>query len=340
MPLKNKLRRACNQLSKTDDEARRIIYVDISEVAGRPVLQLPTCLRDSIGHFLEPRMKLEEPKKLVDDARKLLSCRYEDLARILGVGRTSLFNYSSGKTTMPKSIYEKLVKIVGYRPKVTKILSARWSQQFASKIGAMSLKREAEEKAKRITSLLIKEKPILTAEFVGRMLANGTLKPRNEAWYSPHNLDGGRFLRMEHLCKELFGSKPKRYSTQMRLPSIAARVLVELGIPVGKKTHTNPHFPEFIMNGNKEVIKHAVRAYLDEEGYRAQSDIRVMCSVLVGGGQIAKLLRKKFGLEDGGIIYKGMLKEAKPLNIPKPNLLTDLQTLLLRLEIKINLMVQ
>ena len=55
-------------------------------------------------------------KSFVDDARKLLLCRYEDLARILGVGRRSLFNYRSRKTTIPKSVYKKLVMIVGYRP--------------------------------------------------------------------------------------------------------------------------------------------------------------------------------------------------------------------------------
>ena len=47
--LLNRLREAYAQLKDVEAGARRVIYVDVSEVAGRPVLQLPELLRVSTG---------------------------------------------------------------------------------------------------------------------------------------------------------------------------------------------------------------------------------------------------------------------------------------------------
>jgi hypothetical protein len=194
-------------------------------------------------------------------------------------------------------------------------------------------RKKSLKQARTVARKLVKEKPALLAEFVARMLGDGSLQLKNPS-YRAYNIESHK--RMQELCHKLLGFIPchnKKHRTSY-VRRISAYVLKELGVPLGRKTLTNPHFPDFIMKSDsKEVIIHAISGFIDDEGCLGESGVYVRNAIQIGGKKLAEKFVEKFR-ERKHVGKCEMLREFPDLEVPIPNLLMDLSKLLKKLDIK------
>jgi len=302
--------------------------------------------------IIEPRV-LVDAGSLIEEAKKKLGISYESLAKKLGISKTTLLDYKSGKALIPLSIYNSLKRIAMVKEYSgpSRILSPYWGQQKGglvsgkkahlsrSKARLMALKSHLVRGAKRehLISELAKElqsnKPILLAEFIGRMLGDGSIS-KFPKYLSP---EYENHKRMQELVKELFNYEPRTVKRERyyetRLKRISVQVLHKLGIPFGKKSITNPHVPSFILRSNrKEVIKALIRGYFDDEAYISRTKIEVSTVVRILDAEICRLLRERFK-DRRSISIKLASKALKTFKPPKSNILEDIKFLLNKLNI-------
>lgn len=129
------------------------------------------------------------------------------------------------------------------------------------------------------TSLLVEHKPAL-AEFVGRMLGDGS--PIIAPTYSASEIESQK--RMQSLVEELFGYCPEikisKGNYRIQLRRICGHTLKLLGIPLGRKSVTNPAVPSFIMECNEPTIWLSfLRGIFDDEAYVSERGIEIGLAV-------------------------------------------------------------
>ena len=312
----------------------------------------------SIGRFvrrrgeriIEPRV-LVDASSLIEEAKKKLGISYEGLAKKLGISKTTLLDYKSGRALIPLSIYNSLRRIVKEHSDASGIFSPYWGQRKGglvsgkkarlsrSKAKAMALKSHLVRKAKRehLISELAKElqnnKPVLLAEFVGRMLGDGSISKFPKYLSSEYE----SHVRMRELVRELFNYEPRtvkrgRYY-ETRLRRISVQVLRKLGIPLGKKSITNPHIPSSILKSDKkEVIKALIRGYFDDEAYVSRTRIEVSAAVRIRDAEMCKLLKERFRGRRS-VSVKLASKALKTFKPPRSNILGGIRLLLSKLGI-------
>ncbi|MBS7611268.1 hypothetical protein KEJ27_03520 [Candidatus Bathyarchaeota archaeon] len=181
--------------------------------------------------------------------------------------------------------------------------------------------------------ILLREKPELLAEFVMRMLGDGTV--RNTPAYLASEFEN--HIRFHKLVEELFGFKPKIYRKKnyfrTNLTRICGHVLNKLGIPSGPKSITNPHIPHFIMESEElSVVKSAVLGFFDDEAYASKKILEVGVAVRVYNAPIEQI-HEIFGIKRS-IGVKRLLQFFPQIELPKSNIIFDLSKLLDRLSIK------
>jgi len=238
-------------------------------------------------------------KLLIDRAARKVGGR-SSLARLLKISRKTLKCYYEGRTTIPQKIYRYLSEIAGIKVPIKKELSPNWGRRKGRSIMAVR-KREAlrKERYTKIAEELVKKKPEELAELIGRMLGDGSITKKNPCYYSS-NLKVHE--RMAKLVESLFGFrptiKPRKNYYRMDLRACITHVLNALGIPSGKKSVTNPHFPSFIFE-SESAMKAALRGFLSDEGYVAGNSVYVDISVRIPRHELntAKLLTtsRKYG---------------------------------------------
>jgi len=300
--------------------------------------------------IIEPRV-LVDAGSLIEEAKKKLGISYESLAKKLGISKTTLLDYKSGRALIPLSIYNSLRHIVKEHSGVSRIFSPYWGQRKGglvsgkrarlsrSKAKVMALKSHLIRKAKRehLISELAKEfqssKPILLAEFIGRMLGDGSISKFPKYLSSEYE----NHERMRELVKELFNYEPRTVKRERyyetRLRRISVQVLHKLGIPLGKKSITNPHIPSFILKSDKrEIIKALIRGYFDDEAYVSRTRIEISAAVRICDAEICKLLKERFK-DRKSISVKLASKALKKFKPPKSNILEGIKFLLSKLSI-------
>ena len=172
---------------------------------------------------------------------------------------------------------------------------------------------------------LVEKKPEELAELIGRMLGDGSITKKNPCYYSS-NLKAHE--RMAKLVESLFGFrptiKPRENYYRMNLRACITHVLNALGIPSGKKSVTNPHFPSFIFE-SESTMKAALRGFLSDEGYVAGNSVYIDISVRIPRHELntAKLLTTS---------RKGS-KTLSLNNELRSNLLEDVSKMLMKLSI-------
>ncbi|MCD6421125.1 MAG: helix-turn-helix domain-containing protein [Thaumarchaeota archaeon] len=300
--------------------------------------------------IIEPRV-LVDAGPLIEEAKKKLGISYEALAKKLGISKTTLLDYKSGRALIPLSVYNSLKHIVKEHPSPSRIFPPYWGQSKGglisgrkarlsrSKAKVMALKSHLVRKARRehLISELAKElqnnKPVLLAEFVGRMLGDGSISRFPKYLSSEYE----NHVRMRELVKSLFNYEPRTVKRERyyetRLRRISVQVLRKLGIPLGKKSITNPHIPSFILRSNrKEVIKALIRGYFDDEAYISRTRIEVSAAVRIRDAEIYKLLKERFKGRKS-VSVKLASKALKTFKPPKSNILEGIKLLLSKLGI-------
>lgn len=304
--------------------------------------------------IVEPRV-VADVAPLIEEARKRVIGGYEKLARALGISKTTLLDYRSGRALMPISIYLMLKQIIGEAPDSPRTLPPYWGQirggiksgeksrLSRSRAQIMARKSHASREAKKkklipeLAKELIEFKPTFLAEFIGRMLGDGSISLFPKYYSSERE----SHFRMQRLVKELFGFEPKtlrreRYF-ETRLRRICIQVLNELNIPIGKKSLTNPNVPEFIMTSeSEEVLRAFICGYFDDEACVSKSGIEVSASARISDKKLCERLRNAFrGKSSVSMrLAEKMVGEFEP---PKSHLLKDVKSLLHKLGIRAQL---
>jgi len=298
----------------------------------------------------EPRV-LVKAAPLIKKAKQALGGGYEELAKSLEISKTTLLDYKSGRALMPVSIYNLLKRVVGEDPGCPETLPPYWGQRKGglkagrktrlskSQARLMAHKSHLSRRIKRekmismLTKKLQESKPVLLAEFVGRMLGDGSISTFPKYFSSEYE----SHARMRLLIKELFNYDPKTVKREKyyetRLRRISVQVLNKLNIPIGKKSLTNPHVPEFIIKSeNKEVISALIRGYFDDEAYVSKSRIEVSSAVRLRDEELRGIFGNKRSVSIR--LVNEVVKGFKP---PRSNLLEDIRFLLHKLGINADL---
>ena len=307
---------------------------------------MPEAVRKRGERIPEPRA-LVKAAPLIKEAKQTLGRGYEELAKLLGISKTTLLDYKSGRALMPVSIYNLLKQIVGEDPGSPETLPPYWGQRKGglkagrkthlsrSQAQLMAYKSHLSRRIRRkrmistLTRKLLESKPVFLAEFVGRMLGDGSISVFPKYFSSEYE----SHVRMRLLVKELFNYKPKtvrreRYY-ETRLRRISVQVLDRLNIPIGKKSLTNPHIPKFVMKSeNKEVLRALLRGYFDDEAHVSKNRIEVSSAVRLRDEKLRNIFRSR-----KSVSIKSINEIVKGFKPPKSNLLEDIRFLLRKLGI-------
>jgi hypothetical protein len=102
--------------------------------------------------------------------------------------------------------------------------------------------------------------------FVAAVLGDGTFLYNLEIQY--RNYCPLMLKQVVSTARKLFGniSIVSKDVTSVLFPSILGKIIYELGLRPGRKTVTNPHIPEFVMNGTKECKIGFLKQISDDEG--------------------------------------------------------------------------
>lgn len=258
---------------------------------------------------------------------------YSSLARLLRISRKTLKCYLEGRATIPQKIYHYLSEIAGINVPIKKKLPPNWGRYKGKSIMAVR-KREAlrKEKLMRLTDELVMKKPEELAELIGRMLGDGSITKRNPCYYSSNYR---AHQRVVELVESLFNFRPdirprkNYYRTNLR--ACVTHILNMLGIPSGKKSITNPHFPSFIFE-SESTMKAALRGFLSDEGYMVGDFVYVDISVRIPGHKLNDM--KSFTIDGKSNELSSLIGEVRS------NLLDDVSKMLTRLSIPHQLYLQ
>lgn len=124
------------------------------------------------------------------------------------------------------------------------------------------------------------------AEFVGRILGDGS--PIIAPSYYATEIESQK--RMQLLVSWLFNYSPKigvgKGNYRIQLKRVCGHTLELLGIPLGRKSVTNPAVPSFIMDShNPSVWVHFLRGLFDDEAYVSERGIEIGLAVRQSKGQ-------------------------------------------------------
>jgi intein/homing endonuclease len=124
-----------------------------------------------------------------------------------------------------------------------------------------------------------RHKPIL-AEFVGRILGDGS--PIIAPNYYASEIESQK--RMQYLVTELFDYSPKigiaKGHYRIQLKRLCGYTLQLLGIPLGRKSVTNPRVPKFIMDSTSPLVWLSfLRGLFDDEAYVSDRGIEIGLAV-------------------------------------------------------------
>lgn len=307
-------------------------------------------MRRAGQRFVEDRVDCNATT-LIDSARSRAALSYSKLANLVGVSKTTLLWYKGSKALMPMSVYEKLIGLGG-KGFIYGTRDAFWGQRIGGRKSSTKRPKLTSEQAKlmakrsvqsRITRIsqraeflaeqLVRSKTALSAEFVARMLGDGSVRldpTYNASEYSNH-------VRMRMLVKSLFDFTPKIREMgsyyRITLRRISGHFLKALRVPFGPKSVTNPSFPEFITSAsNSETKVSALRGLFDDEGHVSKGSVEVGLAVRIGDGKLARRFKQIFGdrRSVGARIVSTSFPEIKP--IPS-KLLTDASKILYELGI-------
>jgi len=239
------------------------------------------------------------------------------LASYLGVSDRTAREYRLGRVSLPASLFAKL-QTLNPDLRATERRDAFWGQRKGGQlaphpshgrngaIGSLTKARSSHlpqknESVRRhrtyslvsaltrsseavalfsiSTSLIVEHKPAL-AEFVGRILGDGS--PIIAPTYSASEVESQR--RMQSLVGELFDYNPEikisKGNYRIQLKRICGHTLKLLGIPLGRKSVTNPPVPTFIMESNEpEVWLSFLRGIFDDEAYVSERGVEVGLAV-------------------------------------------------------------
>ena len=231
-------------------------------------------------------------------------------AAYLGVSRGTAREYRLRRFSLPRSFFEKLQALnPALRP--LKTTDAFWGQRKGGTLHAICRKslhiasgrckscslhsREGRSRQDRPLSTVLAEmgaydtvppqliletalaghRPAL-AEFVGRIFGDGS--PIIAPTYSASEIESQQ--RMQSLVAELFDYKPEikvsKGNYRMQLRRICGHTLKLLGIPLGRKSLTNPSVPTFIMESSEPTIWLSfLREIFDDEAYVSERGIEI-----------------------------------------------------------------
>jgi len=265
-------------------------------------------------------------KLLIDSAAQKIG-GYSALASILQVSRKTLKNYRDGRATIPRKIYISLSQITGLKIPIKDERSPTWGQSKGWRVAVIKIREIRRNKELlELANVLLRQKPEQLAELVGRMLGDGSITMKNPCYYSSNLRD---HERMVELVNSLFGFKPKikarknYYRTNLR--TCITRVLNIIGIPSGKKSITNPHFPSFIFE-SVSTIKAALRSFISDEGYLVGNFMYIDISVRIPEHKLSAVTKiNMIGKEDKYIL--NIVKDVRS------NLLDDVSKMLTKLSV-------
>ena len=216
----------------------------------------------------------------------------KNFSEYLGVFEGTAGRYRRGQSSMPMSFFEKLRWLEpALRP--TKITDSSWGQRKGAVVLWQKRKGDAAHSpllnnvhaydqlspSKVLETALGAHMPSL-AEFVGRILGDGsaTIAPA----YHASELESQ--ARMQCLVYELFDYKPMigiaKGNYRIQLKRLCGHTLELLGIPLGRKSVTNPPVPNFIMKSSASAVWLSfLRGLFDDEAYVSERGIEVGLAV-------------------------------------------------------------
>jgi len=238
------------------------------------------------------------------------------LASFLGVDERTAREYRLGRVSLPVSFFEKLQT---FNPNLRAIerMDPFWGQRKGGQLaphllhsrefatGRLTKSRSHHSRERKSVrrhrpyspssnaigasnatllfsvskSVLVEHKPAL-AEFVGRILGDGS--PIIAPTYSAAEIESQQ--RMQSLVAELFCYSPEikvsKGNYRIQLRRICGHTLKLLGIPLGRKSVTNPRVPTFIMESDEPTVWLSfLRGIFDDEAYVSERGIEIGLAV-------------------------------------------------------------
>jgi len=211
----------------------------------------------------------------------------------LGVFEGTAERYRLVQSSLPMSLFEKL-RCLEPTLRATKITDSSWGQRKGAAV--------LWQKRKRVTvdSLLSNDVDVYDqlspskiveialdtthipglAEFVGRILGDGS--PTVAPAYHASEIESQ--TRMQNLVYELFGYRPTigiaKGNYRIQLKRLCGHTLELLGIPLGRKSVTNPPVPNFIMKSSVSAVWLSfLRGLFDDEAYVSERGIEIGLAV-------------------------------------------------------------
>lgn len=297
------------------------------------------------------KLGLRESHLLVETAGERAGS-YARLAKQLEISKKTLADYRDGKSTIPDRVYRQLTVIASIFFVPAQTLPPNWGQVKGGKHSPHAHLKEIEhqrragrrsaelrqiknfEKIKRRLSEILSDEELSAdfAEFIGRMLGDGSLTM--PPTYKANELESQ--IQMVKLAEKLFRYQPllgwNSRTSHLRRP--AGYALQLLGIPLGRKTINNPHFPEFIVKAHsKNILIRAIRGFFDDESYVATKRIKVTSVVRLEREEWRIIKRRIYMKGERYIAKRRILRVMPDCKPPRSNLLDDISTMLEALRI-------
>lgn len=290
---------------------------------------------------------------MIEAAKQRLRCSYASLARMVGVSKTTFLQYRVGKILLPRSVFNLLTELSGLDMEIRRTYPPNWGQVKGGRVaqssekrhvltreeakhmgvkGAMALRRKRMLGYRELVDRLVEGHPADLAEFVAKMLGDGSISTPPK--YCASERENHEI--MVSLANKLFGLKPKIKARRGYYETVFNRtvlhVLSNLGIPLGRKSITNPHFPRFIVESeSRDIIVRALRGFFDDEAHIEVGRIEVSAAVRSYYTELG--LTRFYEVSRSSIGCKSFMNVVGTRLLPRSRLIDDVGLMLSRLAI-------
>lgn len=202
----------------------------------------------------QPDVFIKITKKMkneLNDKRKKRFKNLKELSKHIHEKESTLISFFWQETSLSLKIFLKIVKILKIKNYENKIL---W-------IGGRT-----RGKGIKNPKLLFNFNNEEGGKFIASVLGDGTFNHKFEIQYTNHCP-----ILLENIiktAKNVFGNIDIIYKSEKMVlfPTIAGKIIKELGLKQGRKTVTNPHIPKFILNGSRKCKIGYLKQISDDEG--------------------------------------------------------------------------
>ncbi|MFH1586431.1 MAG: YchF-related putative GTPase [Candidatus Diapherotrites archaeon] len=168
------------------------------------------------------------------------------------------------------------------------------------------------------------------ATILAAVIGDGTI---SEVHVEYKNKDSELLNKVEKEIKKTFGNvKIDHRISEKGIPYIVAnkivkRVLINVGVPVGKKLNKNSGVPKIIVNGSKRMQKAFIQQLFDDEGWVENTNYKIGLSQ---ANECTNAINKKFfsGMKINKPYSINKIPEENRNNVLPPQLLTGIRKIL------------